>query len=84
MSLNPHAPARIGRSPGAGDVVAVSTTRRRLDLAESWPLLALHAAAPLVILGLWLLATSSVDLDRMNDLGLVSVLPATASRSCWR
>jgi hypothetical protein len=39
---------------------------------------ALHAAVPLVILGLWALSISRVRLAGMTDLGLVSVLPVSA------
>jgi len=37
-----------------------------------------HAAVPVVIVGLWALVIRDVDLRAMTDLGLISVLPASA------
>src|SRR3954447_3881121 len=44
------------------------------------PLLApkLHALIPVVILALWALVISGVDVQRMSDVGLISVMPIGA------
>ncbi|MDQ3850003.1 MAG: hypothetical protein M3296_05240, partial [Actinomycetota bacterium] len=39
---------------------------------------AVHATVPVVVAGLWALAIRDVDMRAMNDLGLISVLPASA------
>ena len=52
--------------------------RPRVAAPRGRVLTSAHALVPLVVVGLWARSISGVDLRDMNDLGLVSVMPAAS------